>query len=372
MAIGLALVIACQVQEGGLVTSAPAQQPTSPGARRSPSIDPPAPSSPSQVDAAPAPPEVDAAPAPSEVAPGPPIDPPVRMSQDAAVDSVRAADAAGDCTSLPPGPFPVRVRDRGLVSDELTFDPQGRLLFIGGSDVVRWTEDLEQEVILRGVVGSQGGALRFLIDGSIVLADYEGDRVSRFSLTRRASVGSVSTRSPMKVAVGPAGRVYVSSDDGSIHLVDSNTGQQSVVASPDDSVGGLAFSADHQTLYVGLLDNEALAAFPVRAQGQLGPRTIVADDIPYPMGLAVDACGNLYSSGGPDGNVRRTTPDGRTAVVVRVDRARLWGLAFGSGQHGWSQTALYLTSDSEDEPGLFEAEIGVQGIPLAPPTGAAP
>jgi hypothetical protein len=359
IAIGLALVLGCEVEDQGLVTFVPMPPAASPGTGAPPSIDPPAPSSPTEVDA-------DA----PDVGPAPAIDPPVPAPQDASADTVgrpdSAAPTATNCMALRPGPFTVRVRNANIASDELTFDPQGRLLFIRANDIVRWAEGLMPEVVLRDVLGAQGGALRFLTDGTLMVADFTGDDVTRYDLTNRSRLGSAETESPMKVAVGPRGRLYVSSNDGFIYMVNPMTGQRNVVASPDDAVGGLAFSADYQTLYAGLLDLEAIAAFQVRPQGQLGPPNIVASQIPFPMGLAVDECGNLYSSGGPDGNVRRISRSGRTEIVVRVNRPQLWGLGFGSGKHGWSQTALYLTSDADDDAGLFEVEIGVRGIPLAP------
>jgi WD40 repeat protein len=282
-------------------------------------------------------------------------------------------DSAGvnatNCTSLRAGPCTARLRNSTIESDELTFDPQGRMLLIRGNDVIRLADGMT-EVILRGVLGSQGGALRFLTDGSLLVADFTGDEVIGYNLPSRAPLFSADTEAPMKIAVGPRDRLYVSSNDGFIYMVNTATGQEQVVASPDDEVGGLAFSPDHQTLYAGLLTQDAVAAFPVRPQGQLGPRTIFARNVPYPYALVVDECGNVYSSGDPGGQIRRIR-NGRTDVLLGINRSQLWGLAFGSGKHGWSDTALYVSSNSEGVAGLFEVEVGVRGAPALPPGPSA-
>ena len=363
LAVGLALVLACQVQDQGLVTAVPSMDGSAAqgvDGRPAPSIDPPA---------APTAPEPDAATPLPDVGPPVAIDP-LPVAQDAGPEAARpapdaAAAIATNCAMLRSGPFTARLRSPNVESDELTFDRQGRLLLFRGNDVVRMA-DGNTEVVLRDVLGNGGGALRFLPDGSLIVADFSGDRLTMYDPPSRSALFVVATQSPMKVAVGPAGRLYVSSNSGLIYLLNPATSRRGVVGDPDDGVGGLAFSPDHRTLYAGLLDEEAIAAFPVRPDGQLGPRSIVARQIPYPLGLTVDECGNIYTSGGSDGRVRRVSPGGRIDLLVQVGRAQLWGLGFGSGQHGWSQTALYVSSASNGQSGLFEIEMGVRGAPQVP------
>jgi hypothetical protein len=365
--IGCVLALGCEVQDQGLATPLPRPPgaPADPGPPAS-SIDPPA------ATASPATP--DAAPAMPDPAPVPPIDEPTPVARDAGLEAATpdaAPVSAANCAALRTGPFSARLRNANIESDDLIFDPQGRMLLIRDGDIIRMADGMT-EVLLSGVVGNQGGALRFLPDGSLVVGDFSGDEVTRYNLISRSQQDLANTDSPMKIALGPANRLYVSSNDGLIYLVNPATGQEQVVASPDGRVGGLAFSPDYRTLYAGLLVEDAVAAFPVRPQGQLGPRSTLARGIPFPYALAVDECGNVYSSGGPDGAVRRTRRTGQTETLVDVNREQLWGLAFGSGGHGFSKTALYLTSDSEGQPGLFEIEIGVAGAPPPPATTVGP
>jgi hypothetical protein len=370
--IGCVLILGCEVQDSGLVTPLPgvgaggAAGARPEGAAPTPGIDPP----PAPVATPPAPAmSADAAPAPA-------IDPPSVAVPDAGRDDTAgeatrpdmAPVSATNCAALRNGPFTARLRDANVESDELTFDPQGRMLMIRDNDVVRLAAGVTPEVILRGVIGTQGGALRFLADGSLAVADYTSDEVYRYNLTSRTRLTTWDTDSPMKIAVGPGGRLYVSSNDGLIYAVNPTSGIETVVATGGGSVGGLVFSTDQQTLYAGMLDTNTIVSFALRQQGQLGPRTVLARQVLYPYALTIDECGNLYASGGGDSTIRRISRTGRVDELIEIDRPQLWGLSFGSGQHGWSHTALYVSSNSQGRSGLFEVELGVRGAqPSAAP-----
>ncbi len=350
----------CQVQDQGLQspvtppTAAPTPAPApAPEVTHPPSIDPPA--TPPPPPATPLPPPA-AVPVPTPV---PPIDNP------AAPDAGPAAEPS-PCASPRTGPFTLRVRNPNIESDEVVFDPDGQMLLVRDSDVVMLETGSAADPILRSVLGRGGGALRFMADGTLLVADFTGDSTSRYDLPSRRVLFRASTRSPMKMAVGPGERLYVSSQDGFIYLVNTRTGGREVLASPSSGVGGLAFSTDYRTLYAGMLQDQTIAAFPVESDGGLGPPRTLSRGIPFPFALAVDECGNLYTSGGTDGEVRRISPAGRAEVIVRTDMPELWGMAFGSGKHGWSDTALYITSDSNGRRGLFEVQVGVKGAPPAP------
>jgi sugar lactone lactonase YvrE len=262
----------------------------------------------------------------------------------------------------------MRLRDSSVESDEVIFDPDGRMMLVRDSDVVMLETGSTTDAVLRSVLGRGGGALRFMPDGTLLVADFSGDTTTRYDLGSRRVLFRAATRSPMKMALDPRGRLYVSSRDGFIYLVDTRTGARQVLSTPDTEVGGLAFSPDFRTLYAGLLRDESIAAFPIDPDGSLGQRRVLARGIAFPMAMAVDECGSVYAAGGSDGEVRRISPAGRVDVILRSDMPELWGMAFGSGKHGWSDTALYITSDSNGNRGLFEVQLGVRGAPppLAP------
>ena len=106
-------------------------------------------------------------------------------------------------------------------------------------------------------------------------------------------------------------------------------------------------SPDGQTLYVNESEQRGVWAFPIQADGSLGPRRLVKqfDDFGFD-GMRCDVDGNLYvtrhSKGtvvklSPAGEVLREIdvlgmkpsnicfggPDGRTAYVTEVDHQRL-------------------------------------------------
>jgi outer membrane protein assembly factor BamB len=261
----------------------------------------------------------------------------------------------------------MRLRDPGIQSDEVVFDSDGRMMLVGDGDVLRLDTGGVPDPILRGVFGPGGGAMRFMPDGSLLVASFTTSQTSRYDLTTGRELFHANTRLPNKMALAPGGRLYVSSQEGFIYLLNSTTGTGDVIATPDSGVGALAFSLDYRTLYAGLLADRSIVAFAVQTDGSLGQRRVLAGQIPNLLALAVDECGDLYAAGGTDGDVRRISPTGRIEVVARTDMPELWGMAFGSGKHGWSDTALYITGDSDGNHGLFELQVGVKGAPPPAP-----
>jgi hypothetical protein len=199
--IGCVLGLACEVQDQGLATPLPAASGAPDGGRPpSASIDPPTPP--------PAAPPPDAAPPVPEPVPVPPIDEPTAIA-DAGAEAIppdAPPASATNCAALSAGPFQARLRSPIIQSDELTFDLQGRMLLIQGDDVIRMGDGMS-EVLLRGVLGSQGGALQVLADGSLAVADFTSDEVTRYNLASRSQVSTMDTDSPMKIALGPQSRL---------------------------------------------------------------------------------------------------------------------------------------------------------------------
>jgi gluconolactonase len=110
---------------------------------------------------------------------------------------------------------------------------------------------------------------------------------------------------------------------------------------------GLAFSPDEKTLYVANSDPEraVLMAFPVSADGSLGPGTVFFDataDVSkqkpgLPDGLKVSRDGTVWASG--PGGVRIYSPQGKHLGTLATGVATA-NLAFGD-----DGSTLYLTAD---------------------------
>jgi hypothetical protein len=310
---------------------------------------------------------------------GPPTTiPPPTAGVDAAAEAPPSAPSV--CDTLPTGLLPSTTVEETPRSDEFAFDNEGRLIAFSGNDVVRITRGAPMEIIARNLITVRGGgALRALSDGDIVVADYSRDRLVRIDARTGVERSPMSVQSPMKIVSGPGDTVFVSSDDGIIYRIDpkavgddgNNSGpgngnqrdtpQRRVVANTNLSLGGLTFSADYRKLYVGATEQDAIYAFPVDAQGSLGQQTRWAANVPKPLALATDACGNVYSVGNEDGRVRRIAVDGKVTIIAQLPGRNIWALSFGSGRHGFAADALYALDKNTGA--LYEIKVGVGETP---------
>lgn len=115
---------------------------------------------------------------------------------------------------------------------------------------------------------------------------------------------------------------------------DPATGRLTSVVDDFDKPNGLAFSPDHETLYVGdsaVSDgsgrNSHIRRFRVRDDGTLAGGEVFATTVGVPDGMRVDSGGNLWTSAGPGVNVY--DPGGE--LLGRVDFPMdVTNLTFGS------------------------------------------
>ena len=109
---------------------------------------------------------------------------------------------------------------------------------------------------------------------------------------------------------------------------------------------GIALSPDEKTLYVANSDpHKAIwMAFPVKADGTIGPGRVFADVTSsvgtkkgLPDGMKVDAAGNLFATG--PGGVLVFAPDGTHLGTFDTGQA--------TANCGWGEdgTVLYITAD---------------------------
>jgi hypothetical protein len=288
-------------------------------------------------------------------------------------DVAPAADAAAPPPPPPPGPpaacatpaaLPVSFRrlGQGPRSDDFTFDRDGHLIAFDGMDFGRVPRLGSFEVIARDVIGNRGGALRMVASGDVYLADYQRDQVLVVApgATPRRLPSTIN--SPMKMVSGPGGALYVTGQQGTVYRIDPATGAVATAATTGFRVGGLSFTSDHRSLIVGGL-GQGLHALDRRPDGTLAPPRSFAD-LRDAQALAADACGNLYAVVENDSRVRRIGADGKVDVVADLRGVYAWSLAFGSGQQGWSATALYVMEATGP---MYELAVAVpgQGPPLA-------
>ena len=291
-------------------------------------------------------------------------------------DAASVTDVApADTTPPPVGPpaacanaaaLPVSYRrlGQGPRSDDFSFDRDGHLIAFDGMDFVRVPRLGTVEVLARNAIGSRGGALRVAASGDVYLGDYQRDQVLVVApgAAPRRLAGRVN--SPMKMVSGPGGLLYVTGQQGAVYRIDPATGAVTTAATTSFRVGGLGFTSDHRSLIVGGL-GQGLHALDLRPDGTLAPARSFAD-LRDAQALAADACGNLYAVVENDSRIRRISAAGRVEVLADLRGVYAWSLAFGSGQHGWSATALYVMEATGP---MYELAVAVPG--QGPPRATA-
>ena len=383
--LGLAIGLGCQIKDKGLGGGEPLPDPVSPG-RPGPTMMPspgmmPPPTGMGTIPAdagntTPPMPPGNGGPAMDAQAPTPPTPTP-----DGGMPSPNppAPDASAPDTT-PSQPPPVNAcapdaRPPGSVrrvaeiprSDEFTFDNDGQMIALSGNDVVRIGGGRMAQLLFRNVSSlRQGGAMRVLPDGDILIADYSQDRLLRVDLQTGRERGPMPVPSPIKMAVGPAGDLYITSNQGNIYRVRAGQGVVDMAINTRLRLGGIAFSRDYKTVYVGAQDERAIYSLQVGPGGALSAPLLWTPNVAAPQALTADECGRIYVAGSGDGRVRRIGVSGDAEIVATLAADDVWALAFGSGKHGWSDTSLFALD--HDQGTLYEIPMGVKGAPPAPAT----
>lgn len=162
---------------------------------------------------------------------------------------------------------------------------------------------------------SEGGLFRLHADGRVdpVLVELDGRPFPPTNYVHRTEDGSlyvtVSTRRQ------PRDLGYRSDvDDGFIVLV--RNGRASIVAEGLGYTNECSLSPDGANLWVNETFTRRLSRFPLRADGTLGAKEVIAEFGPgiYPDGLTLDAEGGIWITSIVSNTVLRIGPDGRQAT----------------------------------------------------------
>lgn len=128
-----------------------------------------------------------------------------------------------------------------------------------------------------------------------------------------------------------------------------------------EAPNGLAFTPDYQTLYVANSQSERpiWKAFPVKADGTLGPSRVFYDATPLrkegdgnPDGMKLDAQGNVFATG--PGGVLVLTPDG--TLLGRI----LTGVPTANVAWGEDGSTLFITANHR----VLRLVTRTKGMPL--------
>jgi gluconolactonase len=143
------------------------------------------------------------------------------------------------------------------------------------------------------------------------------------------------------------------------------------VASGIRFANGVGVSPDGATLYVAESPTGKVLAFPIEADGSLGPArdlirlrdilTAGRDGDVTPDSLRVDTHGNLFVALYKGGGVAIVSPAGRLITLLDVPSAHHTNLAISPGG-----ASLYITAVDDDGASSYRGQIVRMANPLAP------
>jgi hypothetical protein len=272
------------------------------------------------------------------------------------------------CANLRPLPLPFTY-DPTPPGEDFTFDNEGYLLLVSGNSLMRTTAQGPSMLLVPNVVpmlGASPGArgLRMLASGEVIIADLVSNVLVRVEPNgARRNLSTIPT--PNGIALGPGGKLYVTSLQAGIYRVDPATGAATMLARLPGA-DGLTFSLDFQTLYVSNVVLGGLYTVRLKPDGSADPPQLWLMDVGQePDGMVTDECGNVYVTGFRDGGLRRVTRAGAVEVVAQFGDVRVPAVNFGSGRHGWDAAKLYVMNMSTG--GVYGLTPGVRPAPPPPP-----
>jgi len=271
------------------------------------------------------------------------------------------------CDSVLPGPGTWTKLDLIPPSEEFAFDTEGNLINIDDlTDLLFESPYFGAPLILAPYVSPEVGAVRFMLDGDLVVADEGNGALMRLGLNGSTDTLLGSIIEPNSVAVHRDGTIYTTAAD-QIWRVDPNGIDPAVLewTLPGADLDGLAFSVDYDWLFFNSDEDAMVGKSRVNADRSLEPPIQIANLVEGQAeldGQAVDACNNLYSLF-TDGRIQRIWPDGTVEDWLTIsDGWDLWttALHFGSGIGGFKTDYLYIMNR---DGGVYEAFVGVEGRP---------
>ncbi len=253
----------------------------------------------------------------------------------------------------------------------------GYLLFsdIPRNSIMKWQEKEGVSLFMRpsgftgvGEYSREPGSNGLLVDpkGRLVLCEHGDRRISRLEpgggkRTLADNYDGKRLNSPNDGAFRSNGDLYFTdpiyglpkqADDPSRELDFCGVyrltpaGVLSLLTREMSRPNGIAFSPDEKTLYVANSDQarSVILAFPVNADGTLGPSRVFHDETPaaaklpgLPDGMKIDSAGNLFAT--QPGGLHILAPDGTRLGRIETGE-RISNCAWGN-----DGTVLYMTSD---------------------------
>jgi gluconolactonase len=246
------------------------------------------------------------------------------------------------------------------------------------SSVLRLVGDRTEVVWNQGGCGANG---LVAVDNGLLVACFDSGTVVEISMagktltTIRQDEGGHALVAPNDLIADRKGGVYLS-DSGSserpgkvFHLTRDRVLRE--VASGIRFANGVGVSPDGATLYVAESPRGKVLAFPIKADGSLGPardfvrlRDILIagrDEAVTPDSLRVDMYGNLFVALYDGGGVAIVSPAGQLIRLLDVPSEHHTNLAISPGGE-----SLYITAIDVDGGSSYRGQIVRMANPLAP------
>ncbi|MCA9706748.1 MAG: SMP-30/gluconolactonase/LRE family protein [Myxococcales bacterium] len=268
-----------------------------------------------------------------------------------------------DCAAIPDAFVSYQLMNGPRAYHGLAISSEGMAIGSDGPSLIESTYDGMWGVFIPGM--GPGQQMDWLVDGDLVFSAGDGS-ITRVGLDATTSVIQAGVGA-YGVVVGPDEQIYVTGGGGgSISRIDPESGGLNpVVPGNGANLHSLGFSPDGRRLYVGTIGNGTM--YYVDFDDSMTPTsglqvfTQVGGGSGWHDAVAVDLCGYLYVPDYYSRNLYRVSPSGESMVLWDPPNQAHYahGLAWGTGEHGWKEDALYLAQPYN---GNTVAEL-VVGVP---------
>lgn len=260
----------------------------------------------------------------------------------------------------------------------LAIDEDGLAIGSDGNSLIQSTYDGMWNLFIPGI--GAGQQMDWLADGDLAYATQDG------AITRVRADATTSVIQPginaYGVVRGPDDMIYVTANNGSgISRIDPMTGAtELIVPGGGINMHSMNFNAEGDRIYIGTIgDGTAYYQDLDASMDPVGGLQILSENVGngncWHDAVAVDLCGYIYIPDFWSRNLYRIAPNGDTVVfwdpASNSDYAH--GLAWGTGEHGWREDALYFPQPYNNN-NVGEVVVGVPphywpAIPINLPPG---
>lgn len=242
--------------------------------------------------------------------------------------------------------------------------------------VLRMAQDGSVETIVE--VPNCPSGLGWLPGGELLIVSMEDRRVLRYDGTQlhtHADLSQLADFHCNDMVVDAQGRAYVGNFGYDINNDAPPTTTQLICVEPDGAArvvaqdvlfpNGAVITENGKTLILAETFAGCLSAFPIEANGDLGPKRLWAElpEGAVPDGICLDAAGGVWVASPSTNNCLRLTEGGVVTNEVSVDR--------GAFACMLSETHLYILTSKSSKPAAAAKEKGAQVLRVTAPYAGA-